>query len=233
MSIIKTCVIHGALNISKVKKCGAGYRCLECFESNKKKLYTKLMTQTELDKKLILKKCKTHGDLNVSNIYIDGTTIRCKHCKLSTSAKSHAKYKEKYATKYKEHRQALVNVALKEKRKQNIEEFRQYGRDKYHRNRETILIQQTARRFGITSEEYMQMIEDQENKCAICFEYETRKSCASNEVTKLSIDHDHKTGKVRGLLCANCNSALGKMKESAQRFQSAINYLNKYNSEAT
>lgn len=68
--------------------------------------------------------------------------------------------------------------------------------------------------YGLPLGSYDKMLEEQNNKCAICME---RKS--------LVIDHDHKTGNVRGLLCMSCNSALGKFKDSELILASAIRYL--------
>lgn len=52
------------------------------------------------------------------------------------------------------------------------------------------------------------------------------KDCSSGA---LVVDHDHTTGKVRGLLCHNCNRALGLLQDNKSYLQSAINYLKKCN----
>ena len=64
----------------------------------------------------------------------------------------------------------------------------------------------------------------QEGKCAIC-------GCTlnSSRYTKATGDHDHKTGKLRGILCCNCNTAIGLMKENPYRLESAIRYLEEHN----
>ena len=71
-------------------------------------------------------------------------------------------------------------------------------------------------RYGITEEQYDQMLEKQNHTCAIC-----------NEKPKgnLAVDHCHTTGKVRGLLCANCNKGLGMFKEDENRMKKAMQYL--------
>ena len=74
-------------------------------------------------------------------------------------------------------------------------------------------------KYSITLEDYQQMCEKQNNLCAICHEPDTR---------DLSVDHNHITGKVRGLLCQYCNLAIGNMKEDIVRLQSAIEYLRSY-----
>ena len=83
-------------------------------------------------------------------------------------------------------------------------------------------------RFDITIEQYDKMFEQQNGLCAICGEPET----AENQygVIRLAIDHDHKTGKIRALLCRGCNQLLGCAKENTITLQSAINYLHSYSS---
>lgn len=75
-------------------------------------------------------------------------------------------------------------------------------------------------KYGITIEDYNKILVKQEERCAIC----GRHQC--NFDKKLHIDHDHKTGKIRGLLCYNCNHAIGKFFDNTEYLQNAINYLN-------
>ena len=70
------------------------------------------------------------------------------------------------------------------------------------------------RRYGLTTDQFTEMLEAQEYKCAIC-----------HDETFLCIDHDHKTGEVRGLLCHPCNLAIGKLKDSIPNLENAIRYL--------
>lgn len=72
--------------------------------------------------------------------------------------------------------------------------------------------------YGISEEEYKILLESQNNKCAICNE-------EKNEI--LFVDHDHKTGEMRELLCRNCNSALGLIKESPYILRRMIRYIEK------
>lgn len=74
-------------------------------------------------------------------------------------------------------------------------------------------------RYGIEIDEYIYMYNKQGGTCAIC------QSMISIDKTS-HVDHCHKTGKVRGLLCFMCNSALGKFKDSKQILLRAIDYLN-------
>ena len=73
--------------------------------------------------------------------------------------------------------------------------------------------------YGITSDNYREIYEKQEGRCAIC----------RNDIkfrTKYThIDHNHHTGKVRGLLCNKCNTGLGKFNDDLKILQSALDYI--------
>jgi hypothetical protein len=76
--------------------------------------------------------------------------------------------------------------------------------------------------YGITHEQYMDMHGAQSGVCAMCGGHEKRILYGS--VAHLVVDHDHKTGKVRGLLCCRCNGALGSI-ENADLLQKGLAYL--------
>lgn len=74
---------------------------------------------------------------------------------------------------------------------------------------------------GITMGRYWEMLKEQGGKCKICESYDN-----GNKRNKyFCVDHDHKTGKVRGLLCHPCNSAIGKLKDDPVLIQKALDYL--------
>lgn len=78
--------------------------------------------------------------------------------------------------------------------------------------------------FGMTLAEYDMLFEQQNGICAICKNPET--SChQSGKIKDLAVDHDHKSGKIRGLLCSSCNMGLGKFKENAEYLRGAIAYI--------
>ncbi len=81
------------------------------------------------------------------------------------------------------------------------------------------------RDYGITIEDYERMQQEQDNKCAICFKEETALNPRTKEPRGLAVDHCHSTGKVRGLLCSMCNSAIGSLKDDISLLGSAILYL--------
>jgi N12 class adenine-specific DNA methylase len=76
----------------------------------------------------------------------------------------------------------------------------------------------TLKQYGIDLDQYNALCEQQNHQCAIC----------SKVVDKLHVDHDHKTGKVRELLCMHCNTALGKFNDDVILMQRAIEYLKKH-----
>lgn len=85
------------------------------------------------------------------------------------------------------------------------------GIDRARRNR-------LKKKFGLSVEQYESLLLSQGGVCAIC-----REPCSSGN--RLAVDHDHTTGKVRGLLCAQCNQALGKLQESPALLRAAVTYL--------
>jgi hypothetical protein len=80
-------------------------------------------------------------------------------------------------------------------------------------------------RFNITLEEYQVLFESQGGVCKICSNPETAKKNKSEELRMLAVDHDHDTGKVRGLLCSRCNTQLGHYEKTKPRAQEFENYL--------
>lgn len=74
--------------------------------------------------------------------------------------------------------------------------------------------------------EYARMLVEQKGVCAICDQPETK--VENGVIRTLSVDHDHETGAVRGLLCASCNMVIGYAKDDVAILQRAIGYLRRY-----
>ena len=74
-------------------------------------------------------------------------------------------------------------------------------------------------KYGITHEDYARMLEDQNGLCGIC----ARTEILSHKT--LAVDHDHKTGRVRGLLCHMCNRSLGQFGDDLVGLMRVIAYL--------
>jgi len=102
-------------------------------------------------------------------------------------------------------------------REKEIERAKLQYRENPELSREKLL----KRRFGITIKKYDEMLKSQKGVCAIC-----KSSCRSGK--NLAVDHCHKTGQVRGLLCVECNLGIANLKESKDIFQKAIEYVEKF-----
>lgn len=114
------------------------------------------------------------------------------------------KWREENPEKYKE--QYKNNIA-----KQKCSEY-------YHNNKDTVKNTYLQTNYGITLEDYNFLLEKQNEKCKIC-----NNECPTGK--SLAVDHNHKTGKVRGLLCKNCNIGLGMFFDNLDFLESAVLYL--------
>lgn len=110
----------------------------------------------------------------------------------------------------------------------------------YYKNRERLLAsrkewlknnpnkaknQDLKRSYGITLDQYNEILSFQNNLCAICKKPNTAVDKKTGKTKALAVDHCHKTGKIRGLLCEAHNRALGMFHDSLEELQSAIDYL--------
>jgi hypothetical protein len=83
---------------------------------------------------------------------------------------------------------------------------------------------QLIRKYGVTLDAYNEMFESQGGVCAVCARPETRLN-RSGDIAPLAVDHNHNTGEVRGLLCRDCNIAIGHANEDITRLTKMIQYL--------
>lgn len=93
-------------------------------------------------------------------------------------------------------------------------------KERWRKYRDRDSAAKVKRKYGLSKAEHDKMLWDQDRKCAIC-----------GEEAKLSVDHCHETGKVRGLLCSNCNHLLGKAKDRESILFSAILYLRRVSTD--
>ena len=97
----------------------------------------------------------------------------------------------------------------------NIEHERNRSRLWMANNKEVTRSSYLKRTYGITVEEYDKLVEVQQGRCAICDESDKA----------LAVDHSHDTGEVRGLLCINCNTGIGSLKDDRSLLLKAVEYL--------
>lgn len=93
------------------------------------------------------------------------------------------------------------------------------------RNPDKVRNRQLRYKHGITLEQYNTMLEEQRGKCKICGALGGRINPRTQRPSNLSVDHDHKTNQIRGLLCDDCNTGLGKFKDQPKLLERAIHYL--------
>ena len=166
---------------------------------------------------------KWQKHLEVCKLYRENNREKYRKNSLESARRKKAKNPDEYkkvmderAKRYRENNLEEYQVKEKEKsrlrRLQDPEKERKYLRERYLRVN-----------YGITQETYDEMYRNQEGKCAIC------KTDFRNDVKKGFVDHDHITGKVRGLLCSPCNIVLGYVdkirKINPEILHSFIEYL--------
>lgn len=100
-------------------------------------------------------------------------------------------------------------------RQKNPEQWKTTAKAWEEANKDRRRKQHLKRQYGVTLETYEDLLDQQEGLCAIC----------GHESAKLDLDHDHKTGIIRGLLCNPCNQGLGHFKDDPQRLRAAAKYL--------
>lgn len=126
----------------------------------------------------------------------------------------------RHAAKWKREHPEQYAAAWKAYRARNKETMRARTKADYHANKEARLSKQSETRHGITSAEKATMLADQGGICCIC-------DSPTPNGKGWHTDHNHKTGKVRGILCHNCNTGLGQFKDDPALMRLAADYLEK------
>lgn len=86
--------------------------------------------------------------------------------------------------------------------------------------KECMIERNRVRSLGVTNLDYEKMFIEQQGLCGIC-----KCKLNSSRYTRFAVDHNHKTGDVRGLLCTNCNTGIGLLKDNIIVLNNAIKYL--------
>lgn len=158
---------------------------------------------------------------------------KCPKCKLNKNSSEFSKDSHKKDGRCSWCKECIKNKKLKNHIKEKI-----YRDNYYQSNKERLLLWQKERniinpekrrnvyrraslklKYGITQDEYNKLFEEQNGCCAICGKHQSEFKKA------LHIDHNHKTGKVRGLLCFNCNMGIGRLQDSKELLLKAVDYL--------
>ena len=150
---------------------------------------------------------------------MDSSYKTCKACgkiKIFTDFQVYSKYKDKIEDPkyYNKTCRKCHTLKTNKWQKENPKKVALSHRKKFFKHKYNISLQQ-----------YDEMVEKQENKCLICSKNPDQTSRTINKI--LHVDHCHKTGKVRGLLCFSCNTALGFLNDDTALFEKCIDYLKK------
>lgn len=121
---------------------------------------------------------------------------RCKTCAIKKTMENNQKHSNR------------TNKSNLEWRNRNPEKIKEIYR-----------VSNLKRKFNLSIEDYNKMFFDQKGRCKICDKHQNQFKKA------LAVDHCHTTGKIRGLLCASCNTAIGHLKDDVNLLAKAINYL--------
>lgn len=196
-------------------------------------------------------KCKIEKELfefGVNKSTKSKLNVYCKSCARENGRQQRKKdlnYAREYDKNYRLKNLEKVKQASREHWHENKEKYKKTRKKYYTENKEEIqkkskeYYQKTKERrafcnrkthlkvnYNLSLEEYSSMAINQNNCCAICNKPET--TFLNGKQRKLAVDHDHKTGKIRELLCGDCNTTLGKLNEDIELFNKFIKYLEKH-----
>jgi Autographiviridae endonuclease VII len=116
---------------------------------------------------------------------------------------------------------ACETKRLYEWREKNRSAYNNYAAQWRALNPERQHATEIKRKYNVSKEQYQEMLDKQGNRCQICRKLHN----VDIKRGRLYIDHNHTTGKVRGLLCNNCNSGIGNLQDDPDIVQSALEYL--------
>lgn len=173
----------------------------------------------------IMKVCRIHGDLEADFV---NKRKNCKLCVQDHNKRSYLRYKEsrlKKAEQYRKENQEHLMLWQRNYRKKHYDIIKKNEEKIDDKRGYTRRFGELLKKRGITKEQFDHMVKNQNNKCAICKEPETCKDSKRPGIRRLAIDHCHKTGKTRGLLCHKCNLLIAYAKESIDVFENAISYI--------
>lgn len=204
------------------------------------------------------KEIKSFGEFRKDKTHFDGHRSACKVCMATRPPRPTQKFcgsceELKSVKDFHKRKGKMVDwvyahicieckkVAAKEYHKKNaskiIERACKWGRDNPEKMKKNSKKKHIKKKYGITLEELNILIEKQNNLCAICQKGSTEivwmrepgKDSKIQVLKTLDIDHNHKTGLVRQLLCGPCNRGAGQFKDSSVLLRAAARYIDKHN----
>ena len=189
-----------------------------------------------IDKDCVLKTCnrcletKNLHQFYKSKKYKDGYLAFCKDCNRNYDQSRCSKHSGPKidGDKLCSSCQKVLSVSDFTKRLRNKDGLRsrckycdRRGENDYRkRNPESDAKRKLKQKYNLSLEEYKRMVSAQENKCYIC-----------GKIARLNVDHNHKTGQVRKLLCHKCNAGIGMFDENITILEQTILYIKEHNNE--
>ena len=155
----------------------------------------------------VCSKCLVEKQLNEFSLDRGKIRNNCKKCAYVSTLNWRNKNRDKLAIQRKKYK-------IKHKEKLTPKDRIRNNR-LYHKNYRFKRIEKI---YGLNKNQLEALRQKQNNVCAICYRVDVKKD--------LCVDHNHKTGAVRGLLCQRCNTAIGLLGDSPETLQGAIDYLN-------
>lgn len=195
---------------SSTNKRGIGYYCKLCScikaveryrknpEKNRKRAHDWYIEHPD--------KAEEYRKTNSEQIKLKQKAYRVAHPELQhKNRKEHPEIERERAKKYYDLHPEIVEERNRRRREEKCERVYEYN---------------IKVNYGITLEEYDKILFNQNGKCKICGKENGKR------YKRLHIDHNHATGKIRGLLCHSCNVAIGFLHDDPELLQRAIDYLN-------
>ncbi len=143
---------------------------------------------------------------------VSGILRRCCRCKRELPLTAFAEIKKRHGD-----RKICCLECNRQSHKDHERIYRENNREKVTANYRAYHLK---RLYGITLTQYNEILLGQGGACAICGGKETK-----GRSEHFHVDHDHATGKIRGLLCSGCNQGLGQFCDDTNRLRLAIRYL--------
>lgn len=211
-AILKRCVTckirkaYNEFNKNKRKKDGLDNRCRYCSCKARRENKPQTCQKCCVSKR----RCEFYKDDTACRVcYLSIGLVKCSLCKELKSTKDFSDSKRARCITGK-HSRCKTCECIRAKSTKNINNDRR-----------------RQRRFGLQIGKYDALLDKQNNMCAICNKPEILQ-CSDGTIQALQADHDHKTNKIRGLLCSRCNRGLGHFKDDPNLIKTALDYLLSY-----
>lgn len=153
---------------------------------------------------------KLRKEFYVENARSDKMSFRCKMCQSQVDKERHFKIRPKRLKQQRDW--------YKANSKERIKKAKDWVRSNPERRKATKRKNDLAA-YGLTIQDFDALLAQQNNSCAIC------KGPPAGKYSVFVVDHDHRTNKVRGLLCSICNMGIGLLKDNVEVLKAAVLYL--------